>query len=254
MLQISKTHLVLIPTYNTGPIVLDVVQKALQSWQPVYVVVDGSNDGTAELLKNLAEKEPHLTVITHNTNKGKGNAIYTGIEKALENNFTHILTMDADDQHPASSIKEFMEISIANPDSAILGAPVFDANAPALRVNGRKVSNFWANLETLWMGINDSLFGFRIYPIQALKTVMDATRYARRFDFEPEVAVKLVWNNTPVVNKAVPVRYPSAEEGGISQFRYLRDNTLLTWMHTRLFLGFLIRFPALLWRRLHNNS
>lgn len=253
MPQASKTHLILIPSFNTGPIVLNVVKEALKVWQPVYVVVDGSNDGTEETLAKLAETEPHLTVIHHKTNKGKGSAIYTGMDVALANNFTHILTMDADGQHPATAIKEYMELSISHPDSMILGVPVFDADAPALRVNGRKVSNFWANLETLWMGINDSLFGFRIYPIKKLKTVMDATVFARRFDFDPEVAVKMVWNNVPVINQAVPVRYLSAEEGGVSQFKYIRDNTLLTWMHTRLFLGFLLRIPVLIWRRLRNK-
>lgn len=248
MRQASKTHLVLIPTYNTGPIVLDVVKEALKAWQPVYVVVDGSNNGTEETLAKLADIEPHLTVIHYNENKGKGSAIYTGMKAALANNFTHILTMDADGQHPAAAIKEFMELSVARPDTLVLGVPVFDADAPALRVNGRKISNFWANLETLWMGINDSLFGFRVYPIKALKTVMDATIFARRFDFEPEVAVKMVWNNVPVINQSAPVRYLSAEEGGVSQFKYVRDNILLTWMHTRLFLGFLILTPVLIWR------
>ena len=45
-------------------------------------------------------------------------------------------------------------------------------------------------------------------------------------------------------------RYLSADEGGVSHFRYLRDNTLLTWMHTRLFLGFVLRLPRLAWCRL----
>jgi len=249
MSSVSKSHLVLIPTYNTSEIVLDVIKEALRVWQPVYVVIDGSNNGTEKTISALAETEPHLTVIQHTENKGKGNAVYTGMMAALANNFTHILTMDADGQHPAAAIQQFMQLSIDHPDSMVLGTPIFDSNAPALRVNGRKVSNFWANLETLWMGIHDSLFGFRIYPIKALKKVMDATVFARRFDFEPEVAVKLVWNNTPVINHAVPVRYLSAAEGGVSQFRYLRDNTLLTWMHTRLMIGFFFRIPVLLWRR-----
>ena len=249
MLQVSQTHLVLIPTYNTSDIVIDVIKEALRVWQPVYVVVDGSNNGTEKTISQLAKTETHLTVIQHAENKGKGHAVYTGMTAALTNNFTHILTMDADGQHPAAAIKEFMQLSNDHPDSMVLGSPIFDSDAPALRVNGRKISNFWANLETLWMGIHDSLFGFRVYPIKALKKVMDATVFARRFDFEPEVAVKLVWNGTPVINRAVPVRYLSAAEGGVSQFRYMRDNTLLTWMHTRLMLGFLVRIPALLWRR-----
>jgi hypothetical protein len=52
------------------------------------------------------------------------------------------------------------------------------------------------------------------------------------------------------VNFPAPVRYLSAEEGGVSHFNYWRDNVLLTWMHTRLCLGFIMRLPWLLWRRI----
>ena len=109
--------------------------------------------------------------------------------------------------------------------------------------NGRKISNFWANLETLGWGIDDSLFGMRLYPAQALLDVMESTCYARRFDFDPEVAVRLAWRGVPIINLPTPVRYPSKEDGGVSQFRYFRDNTLLTWMHFRLLFGFLVRLP-----------
>jgi hypothetical protein len=112
-------------------------------------------------------------------------------------------------------------------------------------VNGRKVSNFWANLETLGWGIDDSLFGMRLYPAKELLEVFESTCFARRFDFDPECAVRLAWRGVPILNLPTAVRYPSKEEGGVSQFRYLRDNVLLTWMHTRLFLGFLFRLPIL---------
>lgn len=249
--QPSNTHLLLIPSYNTGPILLKVVKEAVQMWQPVWVVIDGSDDGTAELLEKLAEGEPKLTVLRHSINMGKGGAIYTVLQEALMQNFTHILTMDADGQHPADSIRSFMEISMAHPKSMILGVPVFDEHAPALRVKGRRISNFWANLETLWQGINDSLFGFRIYPLKPLKSVMDSTSFARRFDFDPEVAVRMVWKGIPVINRPVPVRYLGKEEGGISQFHYLRDNILLTWMHIRLLFGFILRLPVLIMRRIN---
>ena len=253
MNQASKTHLLLIPSYNTGLIVMKVVREALGLWQPVWVVIDGSDDGTAELLEKFAESEPNLTILRHPDNQGKGSAIYTGLQEALKQNFTHILTMDADAQHPAASIRSFMEISMSHPESMILGVPIFDENAPALRVNGRKISNFWANLETLWQGIDDSLFGFRIYPLKPLKGVMDSTSFARRFDFDPEVAVRMVWRGIPVINQPVPVRYPGKEEGGISQFNYLRDNILLTWMHIRLLSGFLVRLPLMILQRMRNR-
>jgi hypothetical protein len=78
-----------------------------------------------------------------------------------------------------------------------------------------------------------------------LLTVFESTCFARRFDFDPEVAVRLAWRGVPILNLPTPVRYLSPEEGGISQFRYLRDNSLLTWMHVRLFFGFLARLPWL---------
>lgn len=246
----SETHLLLIPSYNTGAIVVDVIKAALQCWQPVYVVIDGSDDGSAELLEKLVQSDANLIVLKHPKNQGKGSAVYTGIKAAAEQGFTHILTMDADGQHPANLISKMMNLSIENQEAMILGEPIFDESAPASRVYGRKISNFWADLETLWAGIHDSLFGFRVYPIQALLKVMDETRFARRFDFDPEVAVRLAWQGVPIINASVPVRYLSAEEGGVSQFRYLRDNCLLIGMHTRLFFGFILRFPVLLWRKL----
>jgi glycosyltransferase involved in cell wall biosynthesis len=246
----SETHLLLIPSYNTGAIVVDVIKTALQFWQPIWVIVDGSDDGSAELLEKLAQTEANLRVFEHPRNQGKGSAIYTGIKAASEQGFTHVLTMDADGQHPANLISKMINLSLENPEAMILGEPVFDENAPASRVHGRKISNFWANLETLWAGIHDSLFGFRIYPIKALLKVMDETHFARRFDFDPEVAVRLAWQGIPIINTDVPVRYLSAEEGGVTQFHYFRDNCLLIGMHTRLFFGFILRVPALLWRKL----
>ncbi len=244
----STTHLVVIPAYNPGPKVFETVREARAHWSPVWVVVDGSTDGTTEGLRALAAGDPGLRVIVLPENRGKGAAVLEGISRAAAEGFTHALTMDADGQHPAALIPAFMAASQADPEAMILGRPVFDADAPSLRVKGRKVSNWWANLETLWAGIGDSLYGFRVYPIAPLMRVMNGQRFMRRFDFDPEAVVRLCWAGVRPVNLDAPVRYFRADEGGVSHFRYLRDNALLTWMHTRLFLGFLLRLPGLLMR------
>ncbi len=246
----SRTHLVLIPSYNPGPQVIETVRAARAQWTPVWVIVDGSRDGSEAQLLALAATDDGLRVIVLPENQGKGAAVLAGISAAQENGFTHALTMDSDGQHPAALIPAFMADSQATPQAMILGKPVFAADAPALRVNGRKVSNAWANLETLWMGIGDSLYGFRVYPIAPLRRIMQANRWMRRFDFDPEAVVRLCWAGVTPLNRDAPVRYLRADEGGVSHFRYLRDNVLLTWMHTRLFLGFLLRLPWLIWRRL----
>ena len=246
----SRTHLVLIPSDNPGPKVRETVLGARAQWNPVWVVVDGSTDGSAALLQRMADEDRGLKVLLLPQNSGKGAAVLHGLRRAAQEGFTHALTMDSDGQHPAQLIPEFMQRSQQQPAAMVLGKPVFDADAPRLRVNGRKVSNFWANLETLWNGIGDSLYGFRVYPIAPLVRTMQGQRWMRRFDFDPEAVVRLSWNGVPAVNIDAPVRYFQASEGGVSHFKYLRDNTLLTWMHTRLFLGFVARLPVLVWRKL----
>lgn len=249
----SDTHLVVIPTYNTGTTrVLGVVRGAMAAWAPVWVVVDGSTDGSAEALLELQREiadESRLRVMVLPENGGKGGAVLHALREAEQAGFSNALTMDADGQHPAEAIGRFMQVSIAEPAAMVLGVPQFDESAPALRVNGRKVSNFWANLETLWGGVRDSLFGFRVYPVKELRAVMERNRWSRRFDFDPEVAVRLFWRGVKPINLETPVKYFSEEEG-VSQFRYLRDNLLLSWMHTRLMCGFALRLPLLIWRRI----
>jgi glycosyltransferase involved in cell wall biosynthesis len=241
--------LILIPSYNTGPILLKTVTAALALVTPVWVVIDGSTDGSPDLIRHLeSAANPSFRILRLPVNSGKGAALLHGLREAIAAGFTHVLTMDADGQHPADKIGGFLALSAAHPEAAVFGRPVFDASAPALRVNGRKISNFWANLETLGWGVGDSLFGMRLYPAQPLLEVMESTRHARRFDFDPEVAVRLAWRGVPIINLPTPVRYPGKEEGGISQFRYLRDNLLLIWMHFRLVCGFLARLPRLLSR------
>jgi glycosyltransferase involved in cell wall biosynthesis len=245
----SRTHLVLIPSYNTGGKVMQTVRDARQVWEPVWVIVDGSTDGTAEALQSLASGDPGLRVWALPRNQGKGAAILHGLRKAAAAGYTHALTLDADGQHPATMIPQFMAASRAHPDAMILGLPVFDANAPAARVYGRKISNGLAGLQTLWRGIGDALFGFRVYPVEPLRDTMERQRWMRHFDFDPEAAVRLCWRGIRPINLAAPVKYFRPEEGGVSHFNYLRDNARLVWMNMRLLLEFVVRLPLLTWRR-----
>jgi glycosyltransferase involved in cell wall biosynthesis len=203
-------------------------------------VVDGSTDESAAAVEAMAATDPALRVLRLPSNRGKGAAVRFGLEAARYAGFTHALVMDADGQHPADRIAAFMATSAAAPDALVMGRPVFGADAPWLRVLGRRLCNGCAVLETLRQ-VGDTLFGFRVYPIAALLSVMQASSGMRRFDFDPEAVVRLTWKGVPLIHLPTQVRYLTPAEGGISHFNYLRDNWLLIRMHLRLCLAALVR-------------
>jgi hypothetical protein len=235
----SQTHLVIIPSYNTGSKLAETVNQALACWQPVWVVMDGSTDGSAAALAKICGPENGLRILSLARNSGKGAAVLHALHEASREGFTHALVLDADGQHSAADISRFMQASQKNPAAMILGVPQFAADAPASRRHGRRVGNWWANLETFWGGIEDSLFGFRVYPIQESVHILQGTRGARRFDFDTELAVRLFWAGVPPINLSTPVQYFKPAEGGTSHFHYLRDNLLLIRRHTLLVLEML---------------
>ncbi|MBL9190730.1 MAG: glycosyltransferase [Opitutaceae bacterium] len=243
------------PSYNTGPRLAAVVAEALRQGWPVRVIVDGSTDASDVPLEALARTEPRLSVLRLPANEGKGGAVLAGARSALADGFSHGLIMDADGQHPAASIAEFMDAAREQPEAQILGRPRFPSNIPIERLYGRQLSIGLVRLLVLGPGIADPLFGFRVYPLAALLATLGPRRGGRRYDFDTESAVRLAWSGVPPVNRWAPVKYFSRAEGGVSHFHYLRDNVRLVWMHARLITELLLlRWPSLLrhrraWRR-----
>lgn len=239
--------LVVLPTYNSGPQLARTLRAACAGHSHVWVVVDGSTDGSDREAE--AQGLGGVRFLRLEKNSGKGGAVLFALREALREGFTHLLAMDADGQHPAEKIGPFLELAEKHPESVLCGVPVFGPDAPPERVRGRVVGNSFARLETLGLGPEDSLFGFRLYPVEPALRIMERTRWARRFDFDTVLAVRLCWAGLPFVNLPVPVSYPPRETGGVTHFRYLRDNLLLVAAHSRLLLELPLRLPGLLARR-----
>lgn len=237
---------ILIPTYNNPDTIPDVLVQLQEYQLPIILVDDGSEKETASLLKHLAHSQPGVDLVVREKNGGKGAAVQTGLRRAIELSFSHALQMDADGQHSSRQIPEFLDAASSRQDALVLGTPVFGDDVPKSRLYGRQVSRVMVWLQTLSFQIGDPLFGFRVYPLTAVATLLERTMLGNRMDFDPEIAVRLCWQGVPVVNVKATVCYP---DGNVSHFQMVRDNFRLSWLHTRLFAGMLLRSPLLLARK-----
>lgn len=220
----------LVPTYD-NPRTIGAVADRIRAHLPqVFVVDDGSAEPGQRACEALA-REGRAEVIRHPANRGKGAAVRTGLAAARAAGFSHAFQIDGDGQHDLDAIPAFLAASRARPEAAIFGHPVYEATAPALRTVGRKLTQFWVDLEVGGGRIRDAMIGFRIYPIDA--TLAVGTR-CERMAFDVEVAVLLAWAGVAIENRPVGVRYLTEDEGGRSHFHMVRDNLALSGLHSRL--------------------
>jgi len=239
---------VLIPTYDNPDTIAQVVTSVLPYTRDIVVVDDGSGPRAQAVIAQLAERgQAHVVRRAHNG--GKGAAVKTGLAAAKELGFSHALQLDADGQHAVQDIPRFLAEAEAHPTSLILGTPQFAADAPRARLYGRQVSVFFVHLETWGFGhtIADPLCGFRVYPIES---ALACAPRADRMDFDPEIAVRMVWHGVSTRNLPTEVRYIPRAQGGVSHFQLVRDNLRISLVHTRLMCIASLRFfLGLVWSR-----
>jgi predicted LPLAT superfamily acyltransferase len=236
-----------VPVYNHGSTMGVLLEKLHELNVPCVVVNDGSDAVTSAVLTALAEEyRESMDLVDLPTNQGKGVAVITGMRRAEELGYTHGLQIDADGQHNSDDIPSFIGAAKAEPEAMIMGRPVYDESVPSIRMYCRYTTHVLVWAQTLSFAIQDTMCGFRMYPLSAFNGVARTQHIGPRMDFDTEVAVRLYWSGIGVVNLATPVKYP---EGGLSNYRMFKDNVRMAFMHTRLLLGMLIRIPRLLKRK-----
>lgn len=218
----------LIPFYNHPARIGELVTKLKKHELPIIIVDDGSNEASKEVLNSLEG----VIIVTREQNGGKGAAMKDGFKFGLENSFSHLFQIDADSQHDLSVISEFLARSKSSPKKLICAAPVYDESAPKARVHGRKLTNFWIYINTLSLDIKDGMCGFRIYPVKELEEAIKKSK-TNRMEFDTEILVNAYRSGVEMEWIDIRVFY---EKGGISHFKMLRDNALISLMHAKYFL------------------
>jgi glycosyltransferase involved in cell wall biosynthesis len=226
--------IIVIPVYNHGKTLRDVVLRALQTGVEVMVVDDGSTDRGMETLAGLK-----VTAIRHRENRGKGVAILTAAKEAERLGMTHIVTIDADGQHDPADFRHFLPVIREYPQALVVGNRIFDKKAsPLLSRVGRSFSNFWFRVQTSG-SLKDTQSGFRAYPVAVLTWLK---LHDKRFSFEIEVLVKAAWAGIEIKEVDVSVHYLPPRER-ISHFNLVKDNLALSLLNTKLTMRAVLPLP-----------
>lgn len=247
-LMINHKPCVVIPVYNHEQAITHMVTTILSYQLTCILIDDGSDNVCAKALDQLTALFPdNVILLRHSYNSGKGSAVMTGIRHAFKMGFTHALQIDADGQHCTTDITRFLSLSSEHPSSIIIGCPIYDHTVPRQRLYARYLTHIWVWINTLSRDIKDSMCGFRVYPLLPIIDLDHKKALGGYMDFDSEILVRLHWKGLNMINLPTAVTYP---QNGISHFRLIRDNVLISRMHARLFLGMLWRLPYLLARKL----
>ena len=237
----------LIPFYNHPDAIGFVVDQLLTYDLHIIIVDDGSTLEAKQSLIPLLQS-PKVTLVTRPNNGGKGAAVITGMREALNLGYTHVMQVDADGQHDLSKIPDLRSLSLRFPEKIISGMPVYDDSVPTSRKLWRYATHILVWIHTLSLEIQDSMCGFRIYPLRKTLSVIDSVeKFGQRMDFDIEILVRSHWADLHTIQLAVGVRYPL---DGVSHFQLFNDNFLITKLHIKLFFGMLESSPKLIMRKI----
>lgn len=236
---------ILVPVYNHGNAFRELARKINRFDLPVIVVDDGSEPETRRILADISQTFPSFHMVRLKQNRGKGGAVKAGVKFAEQSGYTHVIQIDADEQHDPSDIPLFLDRMAEHPQSLVLGIPRFDDSIPDHRYYMRYFSHVWVWIETLSLDIPDALCGYRGYPVEQTTTLLQKYKFGDRMEFDPGVAVRFYWDEVDIRTVETEVTYHKNIK---SNYNLLDDTVRISWMHCRSVFGMLYRFPHLLRR------
>lgn len=232
---------VLIPTYNNAGTLRDVISSVMNYAKDIIVVNDGSTDDTLKILEELKDS---VTIVSYETNRGKGHALKMGFKKAIDSGYNYAITMDSDGQHYAEDLPKFVEAIAGNYGALIVG----ERDLSNVDINGKssfanKFSNFWFCVQT-GKRLKDTQTGYRAYPLHHLHALSLLTS---RYEAELELLVFASWNGVEIISIPINVYYPPQSER-ISHFKPALDFTRISILNTILCIGAIVYgLPARMW-------
>jgi len=202
-----------IPALNESRSIGDVVGGIRGLVERVVVVDDGSTDGTADRARAAGAE-----VIVHETNRGKGTAVRTGLARVFEGDYTHVLLLDGDMQHLPGEAASLVAEAERSAAAVVVGERQFDrSRMPAARYHANRIGS---RVLSWFVGVpvRDTQCGFRVFRLDALRPLR---LMARGYDIETEMLIKVRRRGGRVAGVPVTAVYA----GQRSKLRPIPDTT-----------------------------
>ncbi len=196
---------ILIPAYNEEKYIEKVIKSCFKYGLDIIIVDDGSTDDTLKVVKSIpAPKNLKIIPIRHMVNKGKGQSLKTGFRYVARNNYSGVITIDADGQHNTDEIKNFLKSAEKEKPDLIIGNRLGNTrNMPFIRL-ATNVFTSWIISSIAGKKVSDVQSGFRYISSRVLKNIKLETS---NFDTEPELIIKSGWFGYNIKNIPISTIY-----------------------------------------------
>jgi glycosyltransferase involved in cell wall biosynthesis len=202
-----------IPAFNESRSIGAVVEGVRGTVAHVIVVDDGSSDDTAERARAAGAE-----VLVHDINRGKGHAVRTGLGRALDGTFTHVLLIDADMQHLPREAAALLAEAEGSGAEIVLGERRFErSQMPASRYHANRIGS---RVLSWFVGVpvRDTQCGFRVFRVDALRPLKLS---ASGYEIETEMLLKVRRRGGRIVSVPITAVYGNQR----SKLRPIPDTT-----------------------------
>ena len=214
---------ILIPAYRPDEKLLHLLESLhAAGHNEILVVNDGSGVDCDGIFAEIRRRWSSVTVLSHETNRGKGDALKTGFRYLLEhtdNTSGGVVTADADGQHTVPDIRCVMDEMERAPEALVLGVRMFEGKVPFRSAFGNRLTRFLLRL-LYGLRIPDTQTGLRGLPRAMMERCLEIP--SGRYEFELDMLLAAASGGIEI--RSVPIRTVYINDNASSHFHPLRDS------------------------------
>jgi len=203
---------VIMPVYNEAKTVEEVIRKVIEQPEVAELITvnDASQDGTGDVLRELAKSLPRMKVIEHSVNQGKGAALRTGISHATQ---PYVLIQDADLEYDPEDYPILLKPILSGKADVVFGSRFIGGEA-------HRVLYFWHSIGNRFLTLLSNMFTNlnltdmeTCYKVFRREVIQSLRIEENRFGFEPEITAKVARKNVRIYEVAISYSGRTYAEG-----------------------------------------